>query len=127
MGHPIRITIGAVSVAAELNDSPTAAAIRSALPLEAAGNRWGEEIYFEISVQQESSPDARVEMQIGELAYWPAGNAFCIFFGPTPASDADVPRAASPVNPVGMVTDEVGPLRGVADGATVRVESATES
>jgi hypothetical protein len=122
MDQSIRITAGDVSVAAELNDSPSAAAILEALPIEASGSRWGEEIYFSIPVKQGSAPDARADMEVGELAYWPPGNAFCIFFGPTPASDGDAPRAASPVNPIGRIVDDVETLKDVPDGATVRIE-----
>ena len=122
MAHTICITVGEVVLSAELNDSPTAAAILAALPIEASGNRWGEEIYFAISVHEKAAPDARADMEVGELAYWPPGHAFCIFFGPTPASDGDVPRAASPVNLIGRITDEVEPLKKAADGAVVRIE-----
>ena len=122
MGQAIRITAGDVSLQAELNDSPTAAAILAALPIEASGNCWGEEIYFSIPVHEKGAPDARADMEVGELAYWPPGNAFCIFFGPTPASDGDQPRAASPVNPIGRVVDDVEPLKTVPDGATVLIE-----
>ena len=124
MGHSIRIRAGEVSVAAELNDSPTAAAILAVLPIQASGNRWGDEIYFSIPVQEKAAPDARADMEIGELAYWPPGTAFCIFFGPTPASDGDQPRAASPVNPIGRVVEDVEPLKDVPDGATVIIEQA---
>ncbi len=124
MGQAIRITAGDVSLQAELNDSPTAAAILAALPIEAPGNCWGEEIYFSIPVHEKGAPDARAEMEVGELAYWPPGNAFCIFFGPTPASEGDQPRAASPVNPVGQIVDDVEPLKTVPDGTTVLIEEA---
>jgi hypothetical protein len=124
MAHPIRVTVGDVVFSAELNDSPTAAAILAALPIEESGNRWGDEIYFAIPVHEKAAPDARADMEVGELAYWPPGHAFCIFFGPTPASDGDAPRAASPVNPIGQITDEVEPLKKVADGAVVRIEKA---
>lgn len=124
MAAPIRITVGDVSLAAELNDSPTANAILQSLPLLASGNRWGEEIYFSIPVSQEIAPDARAEMKVGELAYWPPGKAFCIFFGPTPASEDQQPRAASPVNPIGRILDETHPLTETPDGAEVLVEKA---
>jgi len=122
MEKSIRIIAGDVSVAAELNDSPSAAAILDALPIEASGSRWGEEIYFSIPVKEQAAPDARADMEVGELAYWPPGNAFCIFFGPTPASDGDEPRAASPVNPIGRIVDDVEPLKNIPDGAMVRIE-----
>jgi hypothetical protein len=124
MAALIRIQAGDLSLVAELNDSQTAAAILDALPIEASGNRWGDEIYFSIPVQDKAAPDARVDMEIGELAYWPAGTAFCIFFGPTPASAGDRPRAASPVNPIGSVIGDVEALKAVPDGATVLIEKA---
>jgi len=124
MAQSIRITAGDVSLAAELNDSPSAEAILAALPIEASGSRWGEEIYFSIPVKEKAAPDARADMTVGELAYWPPGNAFCIFFGPTPASDGDAPRAASAVNPIGHVVDDATALTAVPDGATVRIEQA---
>jgi hypothetical protein len=124
MGHSIRITAGDASLAAELNDSPTAAAVLASLPIEASGNRWGEEIYFAIPVQEKAASDARADMEVGELGYWPPGAAFCIFFGPTPASEGDQPRAASPVNPIGRIVEDVEPLKAVPDGAKVTIEKA---
>ena len=119
MFHPIRIKAGEVSLIAELDDSATAKAIVDALPIQASGNRWGKEIYFSIPVEQELESDARAEMQVGELGYWPPGKAFCIFFGRTPASTGDQPRAASAVNPIGRVLDDVTALKGVSDGTEV--------
>src|SRR5688572_257585 len=101
MGQAIRIRAGAVTLAAELNDTPTAQALLAALPITGRVNRWGDEIYFRIPVAQEEAGDARAVMEVGELAYWPPGQAFCIFFGRTPASSDERPRAASPVNPLG--------------------------
>jgi hypothetical protein len=120
----LRITIaaGPVTVEAELNDSPTAQKIWEKLPLAGQAKIWGDEIYFEIPVQMEASPDARADVAVGELGYWPRGDAFCIFFGPTPASGDDQPRAASPINPVGRVLDDPTLLRDVPVGATVMLE-----
>ena len=103
MPTAIRIVCGAETFDAQLNDSETARAIAAALPIESRANRWGREIYFNTGVEAAEAPDARDEMQVGELAYWPPGKAFCIFFGKTPASRGDEPRAASNVNPIGMV------------------------
>ena len=99
----IRIKFGKLVMEAELNDSPTAQAIVAALPIKAKAKCWGEEIYFRIPVSKEEMVDARAEMEVGELAYWPPGQAFCIFFGPTPASSDDRPQAASPANPIGRI------------------------
>ena len=78
--HPIRILVGDLRLSAELNQTDTAEALLAALPLEAPANRWGAEIYFPVPVEQEGAPDAREEMEVGELAYWPPGRAFCVFF-----------------------------------------------
>jgi hypothetical protein len=87
------IHAGEVSIPATLNNSLTAERIIEALPFEGKGNRWGDEIYFTIPVSVDEDDDARQEMAVGELAYWPSGSAFCIFFGPTPVSRGDIPRA----------------------------------
>ena len=117
----ILITASTISLQAELNDSPTAQAILQALPIEGRANRWGDEIYFEIPVSAGQEPDARVEMEMGELAYWPVGRAFCIFFGPTPVSDDERPRAYSPVNILGRVLGDATLFRAVRDGEPVRL------
>lgn len=115
----ITITAGDVSLPAELNDSPTAQLIWDALPIEGRANRWGDEIYFEIPVKTGQEPDAREEVAVGELGYWPVGHAFCIFFGPTPVSTDDRPRAYSPVNIVGRVVGDATLFRSVKSGTKV--------
>lgn len=94
---------GVVATAALLEDSATADAVWDALPLAARGNRWGDEIYFEIPVHVPQADDAREVVEPGELGYWPVGHAFCIFWGPTPVSQGDEPRAYSPVNVFGRL------------------------
>ncbi len=46
----LRIQAGPVSQTATLDDSPTARAIWEALPVEAAAETWGDEVYFAIPV-----------------------------------------------------------------------------
>ena len=82
---------------------------------------WGEEIYFEIPVSAPQEPGAKQEVDVGTIAFWPAGNAFCIFFGPTPVSKTEKPRAYSPVNILGKIEGDVSPLRDVPQGTTVKV------
>jgi hypothetical protein len=126
MTMPTKITISAaqVTVDAELNDTPTAASIADALPIDGQANRWGDEIYFRIPVTADEADDARTEMAVGELAYWPPGKAFCIFWGPTPASSGSIPVAASNVNPIGQIHGDAAVLSAVLDGAPVKIESA---
>ena len=112
-------------VEAELFDTPTGRAIYEALPLQRNVNRWGEEIYFEVPVHCELEDNARAEVQVGDLAYWPNMPAFCIFFGPTPASTSDQPVAASPVNVFGRILElDAGLLSGIPDDENAVVEKA---
>jgi hypothetical protein len=120
----IRITAGKVSLIAELNDGPTAAKLWDALPIQGTANTWGDEIYFGIPVRAEEEASASADVEVGDLGYWPPGHAFCIFFGPTPASRSEKPRAASPVNLVGRVVGDASSLRNVQDGEKVRIEQA---
>ena len=100
MTQRIQITAGEVHLLAELTETETALALLSALPLTGSGNRWGQEFYFPVAVHQGVGPEAREEMEVGELAYWPPGQAFCIFFGSTPAShDPSAPVVPPEVPP----------------------------
>lgn len=123
MPKAIKITSGQIQVAAELNDSPTAKSIFEALPIKARGRRWGGEIYFSIPVEAGLEADSRDVLELGELGYWPTGSAFCIFFGPTPASEADEIRAASAVNIVGTIKGNLSQLPNVQDGVFVCIEA----
>ena len=124
MSVAIRITAGDLAVEAELNDSATAKKIAESLPIEGAGQRWGEEIYFSIPVEAAEEADAREVVELGELGFWPPGNAFCIFFGRTPASSDDEIRAASAVNVIGKLTGDFAGLTNVPNGAAVVIEKA---
>ena len=121
MGRAIRIIAGDVVAAAELNDTKTATAIWAALPIETRGQTWGDEIYFDIGVRAE--PEAPQEtVALGDLAYWPPGSAFCIFFGPTPMSRGDEIRPASAVTVIGGVRGDAAVFKKVAAGTTIRLE-----
>jgi hypothetical protein len=120
----IRITAGKVSAEAVLNDSPTATQIWEALPIEGRANTWGDEIYFSIPVEAKQEKDAREIVAVGELGYWPPGSAFCIFFGRTPASTDDRPRAASAVNILGRIQGDATVFKTVSSGTRVRLERA---
>jgi len=120
----IRITSGTVTGDAELNEGPTAKQIWDALPITGTANTWGDEIYFAIPVVASQEAGARAQVEVGELGYWPVGHAFCIFFGTTPASTDERPRAYSPVNILGRVLGDATRFRAVQDGAPVRITRA---
>lgn len=124
MPKSVIITAGKVQVRAELNDTPTAKSIVDILPIKAKAQRWGGEIYFSIPVTAELEKDSRDVLEAGELGYWPTGNALCLFFGPTPASEADEIRAASAVNIIGKMAGGWSGLPDVPSGASVLIESA---
>lgn len=122
----ILFKVGELTLEGNFNDSETAQALLGRLPLTVRMSRWGEEYYGGIgdSLGVGEAPDAREEMQVGELAYWPVGNALCVFFGPTPASSGDEPRAASNVNPVGMLTGDLEALKKMGGSIEALVERA---
>ena len=122
----IMIETDNLAVSANLKATPTAEKILEMLPIEGSANVWGDEIYFEIPLHAELEPDAREEVEVGDLAYWPAGPAFCIFFGPTPVSRGDEPRAYSPVNVFGQVIGDARQFKSVASGANVRISGVDE-
>ncbi|MEE9398689.1 MAG: cyclophilin-like fold protein [Dehalococcoidales bacterium] len=121
MARKIRIKAGQIEVEAELNDTKTAEVIWEALPITGRGNRWGDEIYFSIPVNLDPE-NAQELVSVGDLAYWPQGNGFCIFFGPTPISEGKEPRPASPCNVFGKVIDDATVLRQVPSGAEITIE-----
>lgn len=125
MARRLLIKAADVQVTAQLKDTTTAQAIWDDLPITGSARTWGDEIYFPISVAtQEEDPQEVVSM--GDIAYWPPGKAFCIFFGLTPASQGDEIRPASPVNVIGSIECETTVLRRVPAGAEVILQRARQ-
>lgn len=118
----ILILVENIELAAELNESRTAEKIWYLLPIEGIVNTWGDEIYFSIDETIELEKDASAVVSSGDLAYWPPGKAFCIFFGPTPASTESEIRAASAVNVFGKITGDTQVLKQVRSGVRIRIE-----
>jgi uncharacterized protein len=110
----------------ELGDGPTAEEIWDHLPFEGPASLWGDEIYFEIPVSMELEDGARQTVEVGDVAYWPQGEALCVFFGPTPASTDEKPRAASPVTVVGRISEGLEDAGSIASGENLKVEKAAE-
>ncbi|HUW47040.1 MAG TPA: cyclophilin-like fold protein [Dehalococcoidia bacterium] len=122
MGKKIRIIAGKVEAEAELNDTKTAQAIWEALPIEGRINLWGDEIYFSIPLSLGLEAGQEL-VSIGDLGYWPDGNAFCIFFGPTPVSRGDEIRPASPVTVFGKVIGDTTTFKKIAEGTEITIRS----
>ena len=123
----IRILSKAIGeVVAELSEErnpQTVEAIWSALPTKARANTWGDEIYFHIGIGAKRE-NAQQVVEKGDIAYWPPGDAFCIFFGPTPASFGDEIRAASPVNVFGRVLGAPEVFKRVRQGDEIIIDKA---
>jgi len=122
MGKKIRIRAGTIEAEAELNDTRTAQAIWEALPVKGRVNLWGDEIYFSIPLNLKLEAGQEL-VNIGELGYWPDGNAFCIFFGPTPVSQGAEIRPASPVTVFGKLIGDTTVFKKVAGGTEITIRS----
>ncbi len=121
----IAIRAGDVAATATLNETRTAEAIWSALPIEARANTWGDEIYFSIPVRVETERGQEV-VEMGDLGYWEPGTALCIFFGPTPVSRGNEIRPASEVTVFGKVEGDPKVFKKVSSGTRIVIERALE-
>ncbi len=125
MSTSVSIKIEDQSFSAELNESPAAAMLLEALPVTVRMSRWGEEFYGDCGLSIPADAGARELLEVGEIAYWPPGSALCFFFGPTPASTDERPRAASAVVPLGKFTGGVDALRSF--GSSIEAKLARQS
>ena len=121
MANRISIQAGSVQMDAVLNDTGAAQQIWEALPISASASTWGDEIYFGIPVDAELENGQEV-VELGDLAYWPPGRAFCIFFGRTPASKGDEIRPASAVTVIGQVQGDAASFKDVGSGTRVIID-----
>lgn len=123
MSRQIKITAGEISATATLADNNMANLIWEACPIKSVARTWGDEIYFDIDVDTEGE-DLVPTVGMGDLAYWPPGPAFCIFFGPTPMSSGEEIRPASPVSVFGQVDGDPSLFKPVRSGTPITVEQA---
>jgi hypothetical protein len=93
-------------ISIELDDSrspKTVQAILENLPIQVGITRWGDELYTEKTQIMAEEEKAKREVNFLDVAYWPEGNALCLFYGPTPISKDEQILAYSPVNIVGRI------------------------
>jgi hypothetical protein len=122
MSTSIKISIGGITLKAELLDTPCARAVTACLPIETRPNVWGDEFYFDIPVAMPLDGSATRKVQVGDIGYWPPGKALAIFFGPTPLSSGPDPVPAGEVNPVGRILDNPGLLKKAKGAKIIRLE-----
>lgn len=106
---------------AHLNNSGTANMLKNTLPIDGSVTVWGGEIYFHVPLVADEDVDAKKVLDEGDLAFWPPGNAFCIFFGPTPISQGSKPEAYSKVNVIGKIEGDIDLLKNVREGDQLKI------
>ncbi|WP_455203889.1 cyclophilin-like fold protein [Kaarinaea lacus] len=119
----IELTIGEITLRAQLLDTPTAQAIYAALPIQSVARTWGEEVYFTVPVNVDKETDAKDVVDAGELAFWVEGSCIAIGFGPTPISNGDEIRLAAKTNIWGKSLDDVKQLLHIKDGDAISVKA----
>jgi len=123
MGRKVKFTTDSLSFEGELDDSSCAKAILNNLPLESTVNSWGDEIYFNTGITVTGGAPT-MDLNVGDMAYWPTGKCLCIFFGPTPVSSSEKPMPASDVFLIGKTICPPDSLRKIKDRETIKVEPA---
>jgi uncharacterized protein len=122
MPAKIKITVMNIVADAELFDTATAKSVADVLPFEAKPNEWGDEFYFEIPVKLPPDETATTKVSVGDIGYWPPGNALAIFFGPTPMSKGAEPVPSSEVNIVGKIIGDATIFRKAKGASVIRLE-----
>lgn len=102
----IKIVLHNKIINGELFETECAKKIYDVLPIEGKVNEWGDEFYFTIPVSFGNDNTSTRKVKIGDIGYWPPGQALCIFFGLTPLSMGNDPIPASEVNIVGKILDD---------------------
>jgi uncharacterized protein len=119
---PVKIIIGRTTLKAELFDTHCAQAIAASLPIETQLSEWGDEFYFTIPVNHALDSTATENVKVGDIGYWPPGQALALFFGPTPMSSGADPVPASAVNLVGRMIDAPSLLKNEKGSSKIRIE-----
>ena len=90
----------------ELDDSQSPVTVKliiDNLPIEVNINKWGEELYTDKTLITAEEENAKTEVRLLDVAFWPEGKALCLFYGPTPISKDGKIMPYSPVNVVGRI------------------------
>ncbi|HUL01283.1 MAG TPA: cyclophilin-like fold protein [Nitrospirota bacterium] len=122
MPTKIRIIVKDITLDAILYDTKCAKSIAAALPIESRPSEWGDEFYFGIPIKMQQDETATTKIKVGDIGFWPPGNALAIFFGRTPMSSGLDPVPASEVNLVGKITGDATVLRKAKGAAKIRIE-----
>ncbi|MCS7204004.1 MAG: cyclophilin-like fold protein [Thermodesulfovibrio sp.] len=122
MPEKINIIIDGKKLKAELFDTQCGRKIYQALPIESTINEWGDEFYFSIGIKMPLDETATTKVKVGDIGYWPPGEALAIFFGKTPLSTGEDPIPASEVNIVGRLIDDPLILKTLKGARKIKIE-----
>ncbi len=106
----------------ELDDESAPKAVKAILeklPIEVMINRWGDELYTEPMAVKVGTENAKSTVNVKDVAYWPQGNALCLFFGPTPISEGNEIKPYSAVNVVGRIVSKENVARKINNSTEV--------
>ncbi len=120
----IRISWRSGQVTATLEETPTCARVRAALPFESEASKWGKEIYFEVPFTARLEPNATEVVDPGTVCFWVEGKSLAIPYGPTPVSKGNECRLITRVNILGRVQGDTTVLDSIRDGDQLRIEEA---
>jgi hypothetical protein len=124
MIHKVRVDLQPRILELELDENLAPKTVRSIidlLPITVPIHVWGEEIYTDPIPVKVSSENSKDVVDLYDVAYWPPGNAICLFFGPTPMGTKDEIKPYSPVNVIGKIKEtDKNLLKNIKDGTKVR-------
>jgi len=105
--HTIKVDIPKFkNIDLELDDTMCPKTVKSFLqnlPFTLGVNLWGEEIYTNESPINVDEENAKAQVELYDVAYWPTGKAICLFYGPTPIGNKNEIKPYSPVNVNGKI------------------------
>ncbi|MBR91540.1 MAG: hypothetical protein CL903_01910 [Dehalococcoidia bacterium] len=126
MNKKINISAGEFLTTATLNNSSCSEKFYNSLPLEGSCQFWGDELFFSTSINMEEEDQSLEVVNIGDIAFWPPGSAFCIFWGPTPMSQGKEIRPASKVNLLGSIDCQLSKIKNISPGTKILLSKYEE-
>ncbi|MBA31985.1 MAG: hypothetical protein CL748_05715 [Chloroflexi bacterium] len=121
MSKKINISTEHFTTTATLNNSIWAEHLYNTLPLEGSCKFWGDELFFSTKISMEEDNNSSEIVSIGDIAFWPPGSAFCIFWGPTPMSRENEIRPASKVNLLGSIDSQLLKFKDINIGSIISI------
>ena len=121
--HKINLKFSSYTINIKLRSTKTASAIKNILPFKSIVKTWGEEIYFEIPIEEslDLENDAKDIINVGEIAYWIEGKCIAIGYGKTPISKGNEIKLAARTNIWGDALLNIKELNKIKDGDEVVV------